>query len=135
MTKLSTLEALRVQVLEGSSRDHELDRCIHEASGFCTHRKSTRYVCQSDSGFTCDDCGVDLYGNREWPPYTASIDAALTLVPEGWHAEICTRSEWPWARLFKAAPLRVTDIVSGPTPARSLIAACFKLRMEEKKDE
>ena len=131
MTDRATLEALLARVLQGTGPDRELDRCIHEALGFCTHRKSTRYVCQSDSGFTCDTCGVDLYGNREWPRYTGSLDAVLRdLLPEGWYAEIGTRPDWPWARLFREAPLRVTDIVSGPTPPRALIAACIKARME-----
>lgn len=72
----------RVEALDAP--DREVDRSIWEALGNCAHRKIEKYVCQGDSGFTCVDCGKDMYGRHaEWPPFTASIDAAMQLVPEG----------------------------------------------------
>lgn len=70
---------------EGPSR--ELDRDIHESAGQCAHRES-KYWCiedgnDFDSGFDCVKCGSSEAWEIEVPKYTASLDAALTLVPEG----------------------------------------------------
>ena len=107
MTNRATLEALLARVLEGTGPDRELDRAIAMA----LPPKARR----------------GMYVRRH---YTNSLDAALTLLTDGWFAEIGTRPDWPWARLFKATPLRVKDIISGPTPPRAVIAACIKARME-----
>ena len=67
----------RLEAAETGSR--ELDYEIHEAIGWQDN----------------DECGWSRNGKRtgpEWPPYTTSIDAALTLVPEGpWGGEIMWR--------------------------------------------
>lgn len=108
MTNRATLEALLARVLEGTGSDRELDRAIAMA----LTPKARR----------------GMYVRRH---YTGSLDAALPLVPEGWHAEIGTRPDWHWARLFKwTYPAGNTEFISGPTPPRALIAACLKARMD-----
>ena len=70
--------------------DRELDLLIHEASGRCAHRSKAAtlnfikmiHTIQRDGRFTCKDCGDDFYGFSV-PYYTASIDAAVTLIPDG----------------------------------------------------
>jgi hypothetical protein len=128
MTERATLEALLARVLEGTGPDEKIDGQLALLKGYTYEkRKGDKFPWWRRP----DGLRIAFYGNENRPPpYTASLNDALTLVPEGWHAEIGTRPDWPWARLFKDAPLRVTDIVSGPTPPRALIAACLKAMME-----
>lgn len=77
----------KLEAAEGPSR--ELDADIHEAVGLCAHREQEYYCVEDgndvDSGYTCKRCGKDMYGRSgDVKLYTASLDAALTLVPEGW---------------------------------------------------
>jgi hypothetical protein len=129
MTDRAILAALLARVLEGTGPDRELDRCIHEALGFCTHRKSTRYTAQGDSGFTCDACGVDLYGDRGWPSYTGSLDAVLRdLLLKGWDWR--RRSNLTMALVYGES--EKYDLVAvHHEPCRALIAACLKAMMEK----
>lgn len=63
----------------------------------------------------------------EWPPrYTASLDAALTLVPEGHQAVIWTAGG---ADVFPSTPgLHVYDTTRGATPALALCIAALRAR-------
>lgn len=80
----------RVEGLSGP--DREVDRIIYrDVLGFCLHANTVRSGAQSDTGFDCVDCGADSWGNKgkhgqklrdAAPAYTASIDAAMTLVPD-----------------------------------------------------
>lgn len=83
----------RLEGLTGPCR--ECDALIARSIGMCLHPNKTKSGAQSDTGFDCDDCGADSWGNKSkdgfnrrlsdgCPAYTASIDAAMTLVPEGW---------------------------------------------------
>lgn len=91
--------------------DRELDRAIHIRDGLL---------------------GVGMYGDH--PRYTASIDAALTLVPEGWTvATICQNDDKSWfAELregFLTSYNRVAlSPVKSSTPALALAAAALKAR-------
>ena len=134
MTERATLEALLARVLEGTGPDRELDaeiavalfggEIIWKTANYTMDAYPARRIQNSDY--------VGGYQNAGVLAYTESLDAALTLVPEGWHAEIGTRPDWPWARLFKwTYPAGNTEFISGPTPPRALIAACLKARMEE----
>lgn len=91
----------RIEKSEGA--DREIDALIyHDLLGFCRHARKVKTGAQSDTGFDCLDCGADSWGNKSReggypagqglhdsaPNYTASIDAALTLVPRGWIVEI-----------------------------------------------
>lgn len=75
MTTAELIEKL--ERADGPSR--ELDEAIYELMGGCNHKRTKYYAVQSDTGFTCLDCGKDTYGAKYAPNYTASIDAAMTL--------------------------------------------------------
>lgn len=83
----------RIEKSEGA--DREIDALIyHDLLGFCRHARKVKTGAQSDTGFDCLDCGADSWGNKSRkggypagqglhdsaPRYTASIDAAMTLV-------------------------------------------------------
>lgn len=77
MTIIEQLEAL-------AGPNREAEEAIYQALGNCNHKRYECYRVQGDSGQTCLDCGKDLYGADKAPRYTASLDEAMTLVPEGW---------------------------------------------------
>lgn len=94
--------------------DRELDADIHESIGNIVDR----------------GCPITWHYEDETPRYTASIDAALTLVPEGWHMSVNTTVG---ALLQGSAAVRDRD--GGPsfasaaaTPALALAAAALKAR-------
>ena len=114
--------------------DRELNAEIAKAVGMCLHPNRTRNGAQSDTGFDCDDCGADSWGNRSndgfnrrlsdpFPAYTASIDTAMTLVS-------CSR-----AILNIAEDGITTAIVGGnegcaSTPALALCIASLRARSQ-----
>ena len=104
MTNRATLESLLARVLEGTGPDRELDRAIAMA----LTPKARR----------------GMYVRRH---YTTSLDAALTLVPEGWSWR--RRSNLTMALMYGES--EKYDLVSvHHEPCRALIAACIKARME-----
>ena len=133
MTNRATLESLLARVLEGEGPDLELDAEITRM----LLPPDADAVTRSRHGWSYRVFGPDGWDD-EWlenKPYTASLDAALTLVPEGlsWHAAM--RKCLP--------PIRATGSVwvdngqqyalftaDAATPPRALIAACLKARME-----
>ena len=66
----------------------------------------------------------------QWPPrYTFSIDAALSLVPEGWHATINARPDWPTVELNEfPLPCRSVKLLHARTTAIALCIAALKAR-------
>lgn len=65
----------------GPSRELELE--VWEALGRCAHRNCSVEYVQSDSDWTCDDCGADTNGmNNKVPRISSSLDAALALADE-----------------------------------------------------
>ena len=68
------------------------------------------------------------------PHYTTSIDAALTLVPEGWSIanfyEAVKPQDRPWwgVVLRRDEPYRVFESLGHPTPALALTIAALKAR-------
>ena len=58
-----------------------LDGLVWEATGHCAHRIVKRYAVQSDTGFTCDACGIEMFGVKI-PKLTTDLNAALALVEE-----------------------------------------------------
>ena len=112
MTNRATLEALLARVLEGTGPDRELDFAIAAAFGWP------------------DSPNLHQHARR----YTASLCAAITLVPDGW--------SWHSALRTYFTPFRATGSVwqegqqyalfnaDAATPARALIASCLKARME-----
>lgn len=87
MTKAELIAALE----KATGPCRELDAAIfYDLLGHCRHANKVRSGAQSDTGFDCPDCGADSWGNtgptgqrlhHTVPAYSASIDAALTLVP------------------------------------------------------
>lgn len=80
--------AERVEALRGP--DWEVDKLIAVLNGWCLHPSNRQRddSAQSDTGYTCLDCGADSWGNTgptgqkrsaSLPAYTASLDAAMTL--------------------------------------------------------
>ena len=131
MTERATLEALLARVLEGTGPDRELDADIARALGW-------KPLYRDDYSKWWPPSAVEDARERKrsilhhptqpLPMFTASLDAALTLVPEG----------WTWARfhsgVFECAMLddrrALFERGDAATPARALIAACLKARME-----
>ena len=130
MTNRATLEALLARVLEGTGPDRELDADISLALGIVSSRVGNCFYGHKHySVMVLDRDYYDHDGNAPaLPSYTASLDAALTLVPEG----------WTWARyhggVFECAMLDERRVLfergEAATPARALVAACLKARME-----
>jgi hypothetical protein len=84
------------------------------------------------------DTWMGPHGEIAVPEYTTSIDAALTLVPEGWRWAVGDkddRTDVPWAQVFR------TDLETGElvmfaeddcypaTPALALCIAALKARV------
>lgn len=149
MTDRATLEALLARVLNGEGPDRELDGEIGAAFRVLPTNSVGPNVLgwlrRWEGPFVTDPSlpGHILTENRiNWkaPPYTESLDAALTLVPEG----------WDWARNPGVDKILVSLSINIPLPdgtfksewisqthtddKRALIAACIKARMEAKGD-
>ena len=111
MTDRATLEALLARVLEGSGPDRELDRAIAMA----LPPKARR----------------GMFVRRH---YTGSLDAALTLVPEGWAWSVSgTVNRVYHARIAPHAGSLKTFLgywFEAKSAPRALVAACLKARME-----
>ena len=121
MTDRSTLEALLARVLEGTGPDRELDGDLAEAlqvGGNPWKHDGDGWI--SVHGFGCQAA-----------MFTQSLDAALTLVPDGWLYEIYSGNNEDWAEV-KLTPYRAGPCFEtcATTPACALIAACIKARME-----
>ena len=143
MTDRATLEALLNRVLEGTGPDRELDAEIACAvNGFTMHEDSN----PGDGHFAfwhgkpweslCSNCSG-------WPHYTGpGLDAALTLLPEGYWWQIANGNRRHYdlqagAELFFAGGPNRGDMAfsaDAATPARALMAACLKARMEAQGD-
>ena len=121
MTNRATLEALLARVLEGTGPDRELDGDLAEAlqvGGNPWKHEGDGWI--GVHGFGCQAA-----------MFTQSLDAAITLVPDG----------WDWLRKTERT-MTVYRVPSDPkewarhidihaaTPARALIAACLKARMD-----
>jgi hypothetical protein len=108
------LEALLARVLEGTGPDRELDGDIDAAIGW------------PDSS----------YFHHHTRRYTASLDAALTLVPDGRAWTVGQNiHHWYWSASVNAldedgAPKSIGWGGPSNSPALALCAACIKARME-----
>ena len=77
------------------------------------------------------------FGRAPVEPVTASLDAAVTLVPEGWRWEVHWQSESRSAALvqpFGQVHWATLRQASADTPALALCAAALRARMEEMSD-
>jgi hypothetical protein len=125
---MSELLKLAERCEAATGPDRELDKLIHEALGNCVHRETEYYAVQSDTGFTCKACRKDTYGFTI-PKYSASLDAAMTLVPEGWAWSLNSGAAGEcFARVSPKSRLTVVDAA---TPALALCAAALSARASQ----
>jgi hypothetical protein len=119
----SRLLGLAERCEQATGPDHPgLDTDIHEAVGNCVHRETEYYQVQSDTGFTCKACRKDTYGFAI-PKYTASLDAAMTLVPEGEDWAVGSGPLFPTSARVAGKPA-----VQAATPALALCAASLRAK-------
>lgn len=105
-----TLLALAARVEAAAGADRALDRAIAMAAMPPERR--------------------GMYVRRH---YTASLDAAASLVPEGWQWVVGQNDSAPVGTAF-AIKDRALD-ATGATPALALTAAALRARAEEARDE
>jgi len=120
------LLALAARVEAATGADRELDREIDRAL-------FPQYWRRSETGSWFSN-----YVHRP-PAFTASLDAAASLVPEGWAYHIAVR---PWFDVFQAKGSvwafgqRVASFTaSAATPALALTAAALRALAQEVGDE
>jgi hypothetical protein len=141
MTDRATLEALLARVLEGTGPDRELDaeieafltgRVMHpRAPGWTFEPQDTEWKLArlADRTFISRAC-------RPAPPFTGSLDAALTLVPEGKAWTVGQNvHHWYWSASVNAldedgAPKSIGWGGLSNSPALALCAAALQARME-----
>jgi hypothetical protein len=128
MSDATMLADLIARLEAATGPDRDLDLGILNA----LYGNDWRWVDDEREWVTTDEYGVGAPGNPVCSllPYTASLDAAMTLVPEGtavvigWGQTPDTR---PWARLAK--PWNGAD-ATGATPAIALCIAALKARSQ-----
>lgn len=105
----------RVEALEGPCR--ECDCLIENTLGLAKFERDPRVIYG------------DAYYNRVEPkPYTASLDAAMSLVPEGyWHGYMTSDVGFT-AHCFEQVVDSPYCTASAATPALALCAAALKAR-------
>ncbi len=139
MTERATLETLLARVLEGTGPDRELDAEIAVALfGGEIIWKTARYTMDAYPARRIQNSAyIGGYQNAGVLAYTASLDDALTLVPEGrdWHVQSNPSVGACWASISPAKhDLKLREwgsgMVKAVTPERALITACLKTRME-----
>ena len=122
MTERATLEALLGRVLEGTGPDRELDlaiaRDLFDGEPLGHAAGMTDEMLLASNGW-----GASVVF---WPRYTASLDAAITLVPPG--AAWVRRTPSTMALVFGGDDFRMAEVHI--EPCRALIAACIKAMME-----
>lgn len=122
--------AERCEAAEGP--DRELGREVLRACGWT--QSAHGHFLGPLTGWTSPDRAIyfddDDFVRCKHDP-TASLDAAMMLVPEGWIVDLCIRlgmeqhecklHEWP-------QPCRKTPLVNAATPALALCAAALRAR-------
>ena len=108
MTDRTTLLALAERCEQAAGPDRELDAEIEALlTGRVTHPRAPGYTLKAQDVewklARLADSGFISSARRPAPPYTASLDAAVTLVPEGWRYDLTNgdlvSKEKPAARL------------------------------------
>ncbi len=132
MTERATLEALLARVLEGTGPDEKIDGQLALLKGYTYEKhKGDKFPWWRRP----DGLRIAFYGNENRPPpFTASLDAALTMVPEGWSWFVAMRHYLApvgaAGGVWQVGQQRATFTADAATPARALIAACLKAMME-----
>lgn len=115
----------RVERLEGP--DREIDFAIGEVVMCLRHVGAGLYDTDSPSGPYYSEDGGDY---PAYPHYTASLDAAMSLVPEGWNCAVFRRQDWKQqnAQVWHSEQRGSTNHGDAATPAIALCAAALKAR-------
>jgi hypothetical protein len=73
---------------------------------------------------------LDDYPPGALPRYTTSLDAALSLVPDGWGytLSLTARGNHPLVKLYRSHPVNAMQIVEGRTMPVTLCIAAMKAR-------
>jgi hypothetical protein len=140
MSERATLEALLARVLEGTEPDRELDAEIEAfLTGRVTHPRNPGYTFEPQDPewklARLADSPFISRASRPAPPYTASLDAALTLVPEGKAWTVGQNvHHWYWSASVNAldedgAPKSIGWGGPSNLPALALCAAALQARM------
>lgn len=130
---MSDLAALaeRVEKAEGPSRelDAEIQVRVFEKPGYrfpdrVLNRRPADWH-EAASRFRWDGGG----GHCPWPAYTASLDAAMTLVPKGMVFSLSTEEPGPWAWVGpKRGEGSEKPAIMAATPALALVAAALRAK-------
>lgn len=132
MTQTADIDALIARLEDATGPDRELDALLAVASGqFC-------HIYRTVAG--CFVYRADEQGGQRAPYFTASIDAALMLVPEGcfpslaknvrsgvWRAWVATVSCDKWNR----PKYNTKDAAEAPTPALAICIASLRVKQEQ----
>jgi len=133
MTKANLL-ALAARCEAATGADRELDLDVALAGGLIS--KPVERGCWVDPGECIDGDKEPGSGTFVAPAYSASLDAAMTLVPEGWRVWAVREDETGW--WCGLSPDGGNVVVGGwaPTPsfALALTAACLRAIAEEMPD-
>lgn len=108
MTNAETLLSLAERVEAASGADRELDGAIH-------------IVLYGEPGDKIDWSFAALVS-----PYTASLDAAMSLVPEGYDLTIDRRQGYSEAAVYADWNMRADGQAKATTPALALLAAALR---------
>lgn len=121
MTRKDELRALADRVEALTEPDRQIDCKIENALGLAVFDRDPRII-----------YGDADYSRREPKPFTASLDAAMTLVPEGWdHMEVYSPDHQTlvWTAYFLPngnLANRWTGHGSGQTYALAICAAALR---------
>ena len=128
MKERATLEVLLARVLEGEGPDRELDAEIALAVGYTREKKGRERIAwwRDPKG---QQLGYDGWHNFP-PAFTRSLDAAVTLVPEGWGWAVSTTgAELPCAYGHPPGNVLTVSWIDDTSAATAALAICaFALR-------
>lgn len=129
MTPADTLIALIARVESASGPDRELDLMVLRAHG----GNGWYWLDRERETITRDKYGRGALGNPacSLDHYTASLDAAVTLVPEGYTGMVHLDGK---ASLYRDDMQPTIDSLAA-TPALALVAAALRARAQEVGDE
>lgn len=135
MTGRGDLLALAERVEAAAGADRGLDDTIYQTvTGRCPHRNLRTVSGDADCLMeVCEDCR-DEEPDVRVPIYTASLDAAMSLVPEGWELSLNTFANPPAASAYC---INAANEIVRPakqyiaTPALAITAAALRARAEQ----
>ncbi len=113
----TTISALieRLEGLSGPDRAVDVEIAVWKSGFSIDHfRDVINQIGVPGSGWTPQE--------KEWPRYTGSIDAALTLVPEGWQWQVSNRAPAPHSG---RAYINNKQLINTDTAATPAIVICI----------